>query len=364
MKASLRLTRRLQVVFLVLLGVCTAQLAYWMIDEVRYTESVRSRMLRSFETDIDAARVLHRAGTPWSEIERIYPTLAISADSTTLTVSPQVMASLDAQRFHRLNRYFWEGAFFLTVLIGAMALVLRVLRAEAALRRRQEQFLQGVSHELKSPLASLRLSTETLSLRDPSPDRRAELVRRLLADLGRLERTIANVLDASRLDSEIRTFPSRLTLANAVATVVDEMQEQAVEQQVALSAQVPPDLEINADPEGVRTVLRNLVHNAIRAAHGGRVIVRAAEFDGRVRLDVDDDGLGFPPAEADRLFDKFYRLDGDSRSRMGGTGLGLYLVKRCAQLDGATVSAKSDGPGKGAVFTVAWPKVAVDAPGT
>ncbi|MFI5309992.1 MAG: sensor histidine kinase [Gemmatimonadales bacterium] len=322
----LKVTRPLQVGFLILLGVCSAQLAYWMLDEARYTADVRARLRSAYEA----------VGKP---------------------VAPEILARLDAERFHRLNRYAWEGAFFLAVLVAAMAVVYQALRDEAELRHRQESFLADVSHELKSPLASLRLSVETLSLRDPPAARRSELVHRLLGDLARLERMIANILDTSRVAAaSIRTSPERLVLAEEVAAVFDEVREHATEHQARLRADVPAELLISADPEGVRTVLRNLVHNAIKAtAGGGEVAVSAANEDGRVRLEVRDDGVGFPPHEAGRVFEKFYRIEGDGRSRSSGTGLGLYLVWRFVQLDGGSVRAESPGPGQGATFTVSWP---------
>jgi signal transduction histidine kinase len=311
----------------VLLAVCSAQLAYWMIDEARYTSTVRERLRAAYVAE----------GRP---------------------LAPAIAAQLDAERFHRMNRYAWEGAFFLVVLVAAMAVVYQALRDEAELRRRQENFLAAVSHELKSPLASLQLSVETLAMRDPPAERRAELVRRLLGDLARLERMIGNLLDTSRVSAaEIRTAPERLVLAEEVAAVFDEVREHAAEQQARLRAEVPAELLISADPEGVRTVLRNLVHNAIKATSGGgEVAVSAAGVDDRVRLEVRDDGIGFPPHEATRVFEKFYRIEGDGRARSsGGTGLGLYLVWRFVQLDGGSVHAESSGPGRGATFTVSWP---------
>ena len=103
-------------------------------------------------------------------------------------------------------------------------------------------------------------------------------------------------------------------------------------------------------------LLRNLVHNALKAtSDGGDVSVRAWEAVDGVRLEVRDTGIGFPPEEASRLFDKFYRVTGDAGDRAAGTGLGLYLVRRFAELDGGTVTAHSEGPGYGARFTVTWP---------
>jgi signal transduction histidine kinase len=343
--------------FIVLLAVCSAQIAYWMADEVRYTARVQTRLRDAYEADAAAARALLRSGAAWRQVALIYPEVTLSADSSTVQVAPGVLAELESSRFHRLNRYAWEGAFFLAVLLAAMAVVYRALREEAELRQRQENFLAAVSHELKSPLASLRLSVETLAMRDPPAERRAELVQRLLADLGRLQRMIANILDTSRLSAaETRAAPERVALAEVVSSVVDELREHAAENEVALETDVAESLVIWADPEGVRTVLRNLLHNGIRAASGGRhVTVRGFRTDGWVQLEVRDDGVGFPPHEAAHLFDKFYRVDGGEPGRASGTGLGLYLVWRCVSLDGGHVTGESAGLGRGASFTASWP---------
>lgn len=352
-------TRPLQVGFIVLLAVCSAQLVYWMADEVSYTARVQAQLRDAYEAQAESARALLRSGIAWQEVAHIYPELALSADASTVQIAPSVLAGLESSRSRRLNRYAWEGAFFLAVLLAAMAVVYRTLREQTRLRHRQEDFLAAVSHELQSPLASLRLSVETLALRDPPAQRRAELVQRLLADLGRLQRMIANILDASRLAAtETRSAPERVLLAESVRAVVEELSEQAAEHEVTVHTDVPESLTIWADPEGVRTVLRNLLHNGVRAASGGRVAVRGAEADGGVQLEVRDDGSGFPPHEAARLFEKFYRVEGSGPAHASGTGLGLYLVSRFVELDGGRVTAESAGPGGGARFTVTWPSAA------
>ena len=241
-----------------------------------------------------------------------------------------------------------------------MAMVYSAIREEAALRQRHALFLAASSHELRSPLASLRLSVDTLALRDPPPERRAELVTRLLADLGRFDRTIANILDASRLTGDgVRLVREPVTLTQEVGAVTEELELLAAEVGVRLSVQVPPALTLHADREGVRTVVRNLVHNAIKAsrgaAPGSAVAIVATPEDGRVRLDVRDHGMGFAPSESTRLFDKFYRIESPGQERLPGTGLGLYLVRRCMELESGSAHASSDGPERGACFTVRWP---------
>lgn len=316
----------MQVGFIVLLLVCAAQLAFWMFDEVRYTADVTDRLRDAYAA---------------------------------LGSAPEALEQLERDRWHRLNRYAWEGAFFLAVLLAAMGVVYKALREEAELRRRQEQFLAAVSHEFKSPLASLRLSVETLSMRDPAPAERTELVRRILVELGRLDRMVANTLDTSRLASGGSASPERVTLADVTDEMLDELREFAHECGVHVVPAVDPALTVLADRDGVRTVVRNLVHNAIKASpRGGEVQVRGSAEGSEAVLEVRDNGVGFPPREAARLFEQFYRVEGDGRGRMQGTGLGLYLVERLATSAGGQVKAESAGTGEGATFTVRWPRAA------
>ncbi len=351
-------TRPLQIAFLVLLVVSSAEVAWWIVDQFQYTAQVRVERRAGYDADVRAAEAILRAGAPRSHVGRIWPHLEITGDSSVVRVRPEVLQALDRERYHRLNRYLWEGGFFLVVLFGAMAVIYRTLQEEAVLRRRQQAFLAEVSHELRSPLASLRLSAETLSLRDPPAERRAELVGRLLADLGRLDRMIGNLLDASRLSAAaVRSAPEPRALRAEVEAVIEELWQLANECDVRLRPEIPPEVVVRADAEGLRTVLRNLLQNAIKAAcGGGTVTVRASAADGRVRLEVIDDGIGFPPAEAPRLFERFYRVEDASNQRPGGTGLGLFLVRRCVELDGGAVEARSEGPGRGATFAVTLPE--------
>ena len=357
---SRRAVRALQHGFLTLLVICVAQLAYWMADEYRYTAAVRLRARSEYEASARWAADLVRAGISWPQIATMHPELVRASDGA-IGVSPSALTQLDADRFHRMNRYSWEGAFFLTVLFGAMSVVYSAIREETALRRRQQLFLAAASHELRSPLASLRLSADTLTLRDPPPARRAELVKRLLADLGRLDRTVSNILDASRLSGDgVPLVREQVTLAQAIGAVTEELQLLAAEAGVRIDVAVPPTLTLHADREGVYTVVRNLVHNAIKASRatgpGAAVAIVAATDNGHVRLDVRDHGIGFEPSETSRLFDKFYRIESTGQERLPGTGLGLYIVRRCMELESGSVHASSDGPGRGACFTVRWPR--------
>jgi signal transduction histidine kinase len=314
-----------QVGFLALLFVSVLMVGFWITDNVRYTSSVQRR------------------------IE------ALADDNSRI---PAFIAELEAESASRSNRYIWEGGFFLAVLLGGMAVLTRTIRHDAELRRRQQNFLAAVSHEFKSPLASMQLAAETLVMRAQEQDGK-RLGQRILDDGERLLRMVDNLLDTTRLEEGRHTIePERVTLAEAARAVVGAQSDRAAERGIVLDVDVPADLELSVDRAALETIMRNLVDNAIKAciaSSGKRVALSAARDAGRITLFVEDDGLGFPPEDAVMMFEKFYRLGDEQRRSTPGTGLGLYIVKRLVELLGANVSAFSEGPGRGARVTVTWP---------
>ena len=351
-------TRGVEIGFLVLLVVCLVQTTWWILDNVRYTAEVRDRLRRAYEADALEARRLLGAGADEDEVAGLFPGLDVAGGQGRVAVRPEVLEALDREVFHRRNRYGWEGTFFLLVLAAGVVVLSRGLRQQARLRRRQENFIAAVGHELKSPLASLRLSGETLGLRLPTDEARARLARRILEDVDRLEGTVTNILETRRVEEgRLRTVPERLDLAEAVRRVLEDLRPLLEDRGVRIALDVPEGLAVEADAGAVRSVLRNLVDNAAKAVSSRddpRISIAARQESRFVRVRVGDNGVGFPPAEAPRLFEKFYRLGDEITRRSRGSGLGLYLVRRLVELDGGRVRAASGGPGLGAEFVVDW----------
>lgn len=351
-------TRVFQVTILALLLVSAAQVFWWIVDQSRKTANYRRSLTLLYDQDAAAARELRSLGADAATLERLYPHLDIDS-SGEITVSPAALESLREDRARWLNQYGWEGGFFLVVLTLSMAAVWRALHEEAILRRRQQNFIAAVSHELKSPLTSMQLSVETLNLRKPSPERLSELADRMAADINRMKDMVGKILEASRFDQRrIHLYPEELELRTILCQALDELDNLRRRSSVELQIEVDPGLKVWADPTGVRSVLRNLLDNAIRsvaANEGGFVRVLAKPAGDFVRLTIEDGGVGFDPAESKQLFDKFYRPGNEMRRKGAGQGLGLYIVRRYIELSQGRVRAHSDGPGKGAKFEVWWP---------
>ena len=353
---SLRV-RRLQVGFLLLLAISAIQVVWWLVDQARIADRIADDRVARLEVDRDAAAAALRAGQALDELRAFYPDLLIDAEGSRLR--PESLQAIEIERRRHLSQYRWEGAFFLLVLGGGILVLWRVLRREADLLNRQQNFLAAVSHELRSPLASLRLTTETLLLRDLAAADRRGLLERNLEDLRRLERLVGNLLETTRLE-ERRAVPRRapVDLSEAVSLAFAELGHRAAGTEgIDIEVRVEPGLGLQADPVGLGTVLRNLIGNAIESAQaaGTRVEVSARRLGSAVELQVLDDGVGFEPAEGKRLFEKFYRPGSELRRNKQGSGLGLYLVRGFVALEGGEVEASSDGPGRGATFRVTWP---------
>lgn len=350
--------RRAQIVFLVVLAVSAGQVLWWVIDQSLYAQAVHDRWKSLYEADVIAAVQLLDRGTRKESIQGLFPHLDVSLDE--VVVSPDALALLEDERHSHLNQYVWEGFFFLGVIFAGMGVILGAVRRDSQLRRWQNNFLAAVTHELKSPLASLQLAAETLELRDGNREQRKKLLARILSDIERLTSTVSKVIETERLDQRhVHREPRRLGLADVVDDAVTGIELRAKEAGVEVRVDVPDSLFIEADPVGVRTVLRNLLDNAVKAmvAQGGDVKVHAEQTADGVRLAVADEGVGFPAEEAKNLFEKFYRVGDELRRTGPGSGLGLYLTRQFVELDGGRISAESEGPGHGATFTVIWPTV-------
>ncbi len=220
-----------------------------------------------------------------------------------------------------------------------------------ASQRLQRQFVSDASHELRSPLASLRQLAEVARDYPESSDERT-LARDVLAEEKRMEELVSSLLLLARLDDEDRPRAGFTDLDDVVMDEVRLARSSAVGD-VLLDASAVGAAQVQADPVLLARVVRNLLSNALRHAHG-LVTVSLTEREGGAVLSVEDDGNGVPPEERERIFERFVRLD-ESRTRdAGGSGLGLAIVAKIVHRLGGRVELGVSGSG-GARFVVSLP---------
>jgi PAS domain S-box-containing protein len=234
----------------------------------------------------------------------------------------------------------------------------RDLTAERAIEKLKSDFVSTVSHELRTPLAAIYGAALTLR-RDDVPlgePQRAGLLEVIASESDRLARIVNDILWASRLESGgMHTTIERCDGVEIARSVVDAARHY-VPPSIELAVTAPEDAPpISADADKARQVLTNLVDNAVKySPDGGRVEVAVTVAGPRLRFTVQDQGLGIPPAEHHRIFEKFYRLDPDLTRGVGGTGLGLYISRELLERMGGRIWVESSGRG-GSTFVAELP---------
>ena len=224
--------------------------------------------------------------------------------------------------------------------------------------RSRSQFVQNASHELKTPLATMKLLLENM-LYDPDMpgEIRQEFMQDMDHEIDRLSGIITDLLTLTQMDSQphaaLRLGP--VDLSALVEDTLHALEIAADQQQVTLQADVAPQLTLLADESKLSQVVYNLIDNAVKyTPAGGTVNVRLALRGREAVLTVQDTGIGIPPEDLPHIFDRFYRVDKARSRQSGGTGLGLSIVRQMVQLHGGAIHVDS-APEKGSVFTVTLP---------
>ena len=356
---TLQTARRLQLVTLAMLVTCVAQMIWWLWDEARFTERVLVGQLEQLDREAHAGQMLLDSGAAPEIVLGDFPGLVIE-DGEARIDRDEAELQIEARR-RRLIRYGSEGTFLLLVLVGGIAILSHTLRQPAELMRRQENFVAAVSHEFKTPLASIKLGAETLLLREMDLASQRRLADRIVQDTERLETMVTNILDAGRIaEGRLELHPEALALEDLCAALVAEVGCRAHLQGVEVEAQVEPGLGVFCDRVALRTVLYNVLNNAIKSvaiAGGGSVRLSARVESDQAHIEIEDSGIGFEPSQASLLFEKFYRPGDELRRESKGSGLGLYIVKTFVEGSGGRVSARSAGSGRGATITLWLPRV-------
>ena len=254
----------------------------------------------------------------------------------------------------------FTGAFavLFAVIVVGIALTWRLMRRETEMARLKSDFVANVSHDLKTPLSVIRMFGETLELgRVPDEARRQEYYRVITRESERLSRLIDNVLDFSRIEGGRRRYERVPTAVEPLVRDTLEafaypLEQQGFKVEVTIAADLP---EVPIDAEAIGQALANLIDNAIKYAGPERVVTIDAHREGeRLALAVTDRGLGIPPAEHARIFEKFYRVGRSETQGRRGSGVGLALVRHVVEAHGGTVTVRS-AAGEGSCFTLWLP---------
>jgi len=287
--------------------------------------------------------------------------LLLVDNSAYLTLRKDVLEAMEKERTLVLWRTAGQGALMVAVVLLGMVYIYRKLNAEMELKLRQRNFIASVTHELKTPIASLRVWIETLFTRE-LPEERKERIQRLMdGDLSRLTELVGNLLEVARAEAgQLDYNPEPLELEPWLRGVCEAMDHRLGQGQLGLHLELTQNLWVQGDPRRLATVVENLLSNAFKYASEPRSTV--VTLDGNkeeVFIVVSDRGHGIPPREIPRLFQRFYRVGDEMTRGVPGTGLGLFLCKEIVLHHQGDIRASSLGSGLGTTFTVRLPRLAM-----
>lgn len=265
-------------------------------------------------------------------------------------------AELDQKLSLRIWMVLGEGAVFVTILLLGFRAVKKSIDKELKLANQQKNFLLSVTHELKSPLASVKLQLQTLKSRKLDEEKVGQLQGRALRDVNRLEKLVENLLLVNKVESgRLPLEKVKVDLSDFVERILQDHYSWELDSgRVMLKDSTPT--EVSLDIMAFESIIMNLVDNGLKYGNGTEVNVQLNrdESNGKATISVIDQGTGIPDKEKPKIFDRFYRIGNEEVRKTKGTGIGLYLVKLLVNQHQGLVDVLDNEP-QGSVFTVTIP---------
>jgi signal transduction histidine kinase len=259
----------------------------------------------------------------------------------------------------KLYMLIGEGVVFLIILGLGFFVIYRAIKKEMALSSQQKNFLMAITHELKTPIASIKLLLQTISSRKLEQQQIQDLSKKAIDDADRLNQLVENILIATKIDE-------RLYLLNKEEISLKELIENIIEKNkngflksMDVILRYPEGtnaLCVNADVSGMISIVTNLLENASKYSEvGSEIKIDLAEENNSIVLSISDAGEGIPDEEKENIFMKFYRIGNENTRKKKGTGLGLFIVKNLVLLHNGAIEVKNNSP-KGTIFVLQFPK--------
>jgi len=243
------------------------------------------------------------------------------------------------------------AVFIFIVFVGAYSLH-KALNKERKLHKQQKNFLLSVTHEFKSPLASIKLYLQTILKRELERDKQKSFINNSLKDIERLDDLVENMLLASQIESNSYSFPKEIfNLSDLVNTVADRLQVHTCSSQI-IRPRIESGITIKGDKFALTSMVTNLIENAVKYSPPcAEVHVNLFRNNGTIHFVIEDSGIGIKDLEKSRIFDKFYRVGSEDTRKTKGTGLGLFIVKQVLDKHQASIKVKNNQP-SGTIFEV------------
>lgn len=266
----------------------------------------------------------------------------------------QSLEQINRENRLRNLQYIGEGGAFLVIILFSAGYVFQAIRRQLRFSRQQQNFMMAVTHELKSPIAVIRLNLETLQKRKLDESRQRTFYANTLGEVDRLNRLSSNMLLASQLDSrQYHLIKEPINLTNLLQHLVKESNTRVLHH--LIESKIDPDIHVMGDIFMLQIACSNLLENAVKYAPKESTIgVWLRMKDEMAILQISDEGEGIPLDERKKIFNRFYRVGNENTRKSKGTGLGLFLTKKIVEQHGGRISVTDNLP-KGSIFDIKLP---------
>ena len=260
------------------------------------------------------------------------------------TSIPIERSAIISQYKRNTNKYIAEGVTFLILTLIGAAFVYRAVRRQFNLQLQQQNFMMAITHELKTPISVAKLNLETLQKYQLDAEKQKKLIRMTLHETSRLDALINNILVSSQLEGGGYVFSKEeLDFSSLFKDCIRETKTRYPER--IFLEEIEPEIEIAGDPLLLQLMISNVIENAIKYSPKEKPITcRLKKVNGKVVLNVIDEGTGISDEEKPKIFEKFYRTGDESTRKTQGTGLGLYLCRKIAADHNADISVTNNVP--------------------
>ncbi len=250
---------------------------------------------------------------------------------------------------------YGEGVVFIGLITLGFWRMRKTFREEVALTRQQNNFLLSITHELKSPLASLKLSMQTIQKRQLDAEQVKTMADMSLDDIERLESLVENILLASKIEStNFRLNKELIDLTSITKNILDRIKIKFKGQR-NFKGQIEDNVYFYGDRFSFSAVIYNLIENAIKySGEGADIMVELKGDDNNIYMKISDTGIGIPEVEKGKIFGRFYRIGTEETRKTKGTGLGLFIVNQVVLMHSGKIEVKNNTP-VGSIFEITIP---------
>ncbi len=315
------------VIHLLLLGYIIAALSFWWLSLEKQSRIIYDKEMTALAESIDPV---------------VYP-----------VKYQRIEAQIEIRKSKRSKQYLGEGLTFLFVILVGSSIVYTTYRLSSKLSRQQNNFMLSVTHELKSPIAAMKLTLQTLQKHRLDEEKQRELLGRCVKEADRLNELCNNILIASQMEGgQYKNEWQKISVSDLVSSSFETYQARYPGR---FSTEIQADLSAETDKMLLQLAINNLLENAVKYTPADKIITLVVtQYNNRIQLSVKDQGQGIADQEKKKIFEKFYRIGNEDTRKTKGTGLGLYLTKKIMVYLKGNIVLKDNKPA-GSIFEISLP---------